>query len=293
MNAIKSDDEDCGNKTKEPQIGSSNLENTSDDDKTNVINTEPVFQFSYDTRPFVQIFIAGSKFKALLDTGATKSYINKKVARYLDNQNIKSTPVKTRTILANGSTSMLQYQYAFPFQVNDDILKHQFMKLEGMHEDVLFGIDLLKRLGYSLTRNSEICNSISLTNNRDIPDTVIQDIHLLFQDTIPEELLNSLTDRTELTESQENRLTLLLHEFLPKFENLPNTSHITEHVIKMKHQKPLKQRYYPRNPFMKSIINEQIDQLITNDQIEKSESPYSSPLVLVKKKDNSWRMCVD
>lgn len=80
---------------------------------------------------------------------------------------------------------------------------------------------------------------------------------------------------------------------MEKFKDLPMTSKIGEHVITMKNDKVFRQRYYPRNPMMKEIINKQISELLKDGMIEKSESPYSSPVVLVRKKDGNWRMCID
>lgn len=43
----------------------------------------------------------------------------------------------------------------------------------------------------------------------------------------------------------------------------------------------------------KREIDKIIDELLRNSFIQPSQSPYSSPILLVKKKDNTWRMCVD
>ncbi|TDG38535.1 hypothetical protein AWZ03_015043, partial [Drosophila navojoa] len=61
----------------------------------------------------------------------------------------------------------------------------------------------------------------------------------------------------------------------------------------MRDDKPLKQRYYPKNPAMRKVIDEQVDELIRARAIEPLRSPHSTPIVLVKRKTGDWRMCVD
>ncbi|KAJ0561743.1 putative nucleotidyltransferase, Ribonuclease H [Helianthus annuus] len=48
---------------------------------------------------------------------------------------------------------------------------------------------------------------------------------------------------------------------------------------------------YPHS--QKTEIEKQVDQLLAVGFIQPSNSPFSSPVLLVKKKDSSWRMCVD
>ena len=44
---------------------------------------------------------------------------------------------------------------------------------------------------------------------------------------------------------------------------------------------------------MQKLINEELDAMLGAGIVEKSDSPWASPIVMVKKKDNSFRMCVD
>ena len=58
-------------------------------------------------------------------------------------------------------------------------------------------------------------------------------------------------------------------------------------------QQPLRNRPY-RTPLNKrKIINQAIDKMLEAKVIERSQSPWSFPLVVVKKKDGSDMMCVD
>ncbi|XP_042054806.1 uncharacterized protein LOC121799484 [Salvia splendens] len=56
---------------------------------------------------------------------------------------------------------------------------------------------------------------------------------------------------------------------------------------------PVNSRPYKHSAIQKSIIEKQVADLLKQGFIRPSSSPFSSPVVLVKKKDGTWRMCVD
>jgi len=74
---------------------------------------------------------------------------------------------------------------------------------------------------------------------------------------------------------------------------MAGVANIAEHRITMRDNRPIKQRYFPKNPAMQQIVDEQVDVLLEQGCIEPSHSPHSAPLVLVRKKAGQWRMCVD
>ncbi|XP_043063798.1 uncharacterized protein LOC122319963 [Drosophila ficusphila] len=84
-----------------------------------------------------------------------------------------------------------------------------------------------------------------------------------------------------------------LERELSRFNNIANVSHIAEHKIVMRHDRPIKQRYYPRNPAMRAVIDQQMDELIRDGRIEPSKSPHSAPIVIAAKKNGEARMCID
>ncbi|KAM8717987.1 hypothetical protein ACLKA7_004659 [Drosophila subpalustris] len=97
----------------------------------------------------------------------------------------------------------------------------------------------------------------------------------------------------EWPEDLEPELKEFLEAELALFEGLQGVSHIAEHRIRLRDDKPLKQRYYPKNPAMQRVIDEQVNELIQAGAIEPSRSPHSAPIVLVRKKTGDWRMCID
>lgn len=45
--------------------------------------------------------------------------------------------------------------------------------------------------------------------------------------------------------------------------------------------------------YQKNEVDKMVKELFQAGTVQPSSSPYASPVVLVKKKDNTWRLCVD
>ena len=98
----------------------------------------------------------------------------------------------------------------------------------------------------------------------------------------------------ELTEEQKNQFEGLMERNMDIFENgsLGRTV-VTKHKIDSGTTKPIKQSAYRIGPKEKQIIKEEVEKMLKEGVIRKSKSPWTSPVVLVKKKDGSIRFCVD
>jgi hypothetical protein len=57
--------------------------------------------------------------------------------------------------------------------------------------------------------------------------------------------------------------------------------------------KPVNIRPYRLPHYQKDAMESIIEQLLKSEFIRNSFSPYSSPAILVKKKDGTWRLCID
>lgn len=74
---------------------------------------------------------------------------------------------------------------------------------------------------------------------------------------------------------------------------MPPTRKHDHHIPLLPGSQPINQRGY-RVPFIQKLeIEKQVREMLQQGIIQVSTSPFASPVILVKKKDNTWRMCVD
>ena len=66
-----------------------------------------------------------------------------------------------------------------------------------------------------------------------------------------------------------------------------------KHRTELKDKQPFKQRHRRIPPAMYQEVKDHLQQLLINGIIRKSYSPWSSNIVLARKKNRTLRMCVD
>lgn len=95
-------------------------------------------------------------------------------------------------------------------------------------------------------------------------------------------------------EQEKVRSLLLKHEpVFSAFEGDLGCTNLLSHDIPLLDDKPVRQRYRRLPPSDYDAVKAHLRQLLDSQVIRESSSPYASPIVLVRKKDGSLRMCVD
>lgn len=103
-------------------------------------------------------------------------------------------------------------------------------------------------------------------------------------------------DLSALEVEEQDRVRTLLQRYRSVFsahESDLGCTNLISHDIPFTDDVPVRQRYRRLPPSEYDVVKTHINQLLEAQVIRESCSPYASPIVLVKKKDGSLRMCVD
>ncbi|CAF4851479.1 unnamed protein product [Rotaria sp. Silwood1] len=116
---------------------------------------------------------------------------------------------------------------------------------------------------------------------KQLPPAVLENIKILVE---------------HITDTQKRKQ---LQSLLIKYGQLFDTSKATtinstvKHTIEIKNTRPIVQRPYRKTSTQEKVIAEMCEQFYRDHIIRPSNSPWSSPVVLQKKKDGTWRFCID
>ena len=115
---------------------------------------------------------------------------------------------------------------------------------------------------------------------------------------IPEHLTSFCKEwGKQLTEDEKSRLQLLLCKYSAVFSkneyDLGRTDVVTHQIPLLPGTQPIKLNPYRHGHTQEKEIENQVEKLKQQGLIEEGNGAFSFPVVLVKKKDNKWRFCVD
>ena len=103
-------------------------------------------------------------------------------------------------------------------------------------------------------------------------------------------------DFTHFTDKQKQDALQLLTDYRDVFAQNDHDygrTHIIQHRINTGNAPPVQLGPHRMSPPQRAIIEQQVQEMLSDGIIEQSTGEFSSPVVLVKKKDGSHRFCVD
>lgn len=228
----------------------------------------------------MKVTIGDLSFQAVFDSGAECSVVRESIAAKLPGQRISAV----NYLKGIGQFPVISLITLKTICVIDHVhVELEFFVIPDyeMSSGLLIGMDLIKNTNLNVLVTP---NGAELVRRPTV-------MHLRSQNPIFENVECDLTDDYEI-----EQLKILLNKFAHVFiRGFPKTRVNTgELEIRLKNpDKYVERRPYRLSPVEREKVQEIIKELLEFNIIRESKSPYSSPIILVKKKNGDDRLCVD
>ncbi|BES94514.1 Hypothetical Protein NTJ_07326 [Nesidiocoris tenuis] len=225
------------------------------------------------------IKIDGHSFACLIDSGADISLISEKYLPLFQHKvqacdfalrgivpgHLKSSWTCSAKVEITGVTFETNFYF-----VSDSCLDYDVFIGRNIYEDPLV-MTITDHSGSRIVRKPQV--SINRVADSDEPK--------ILELCVPDEYFSAVSDilrQFPLMITTGNRVRPVIN---------------TSMSIKLEKDIVVNRHPYRLSAHERCAVRDIISDLLTNNIIRESDSPYASPITLVKKKDNSYRMCVD
>ncbi|XP_026458591.1 uncharacterized protein LOC113359121 [Papaver somniferum] len=241
----------------------------------------------------------------LIDTGSTHSFVDAALAEKL---HLHIAPTGQMLVnVANGDTTVShgvcqRLQWSMQgFKFSSDL---RVLPLGGC--DMVLGVDWLKKLGDVVFSLVDLKVSfqhqgiqITLQGHTDRPSCRLlngESFLKFLKNNTPTIVGKFFSISATPIYSPPPNITSLLHNYEDVFQSsstLPPPRDI-DHKIPLKPDSiPTSQRPYRCPYIQKEVVEKLVKEMLDAGIIQDGTSPFGAPILLVKKKDGSWRFCMD
>lgn len=216
----------------------------------------------------------------LLDCGATCSILGANAHNLFTDLGIPKQVLKKPCYIkvANGAEYYCQYFMDVPIQYKGIVKVIRFYIQPQITLPIHFGINFWK--AFDLAPEVLAC----------IPSVNCDNISTL--DQVSEDGLRNFDNLSPQQKHELENVISLFSDIDTEKVGLGRT-HLAEHNIDTGDAKPIKQKYYRLSPEKLRLLNDDLDRMLKLGVVEKSNSPWNSPVTLVPKSDGSTRTCLD
>jgi len=179
-------------------------------------------------------------------------------------------------------------QWKGPFEVSAVVGLNDY-KVKVKDKERVFHANLLKKY----FERDEPAEVSAVAIEAESEETEVEADFLEIGGYVPKESICDVTIGANLRDGQRDEFMGLAHQFSSLFTEVPGTTNLVQHHIKLTSEEPVRSKPYPVPYSLRESLKEDINDMIKMGVVRESNSPYSSPVVVVKKKDGTNRVCVD
>lgn len=252
----------------------------------------------------------------LIDSGSTHNFMDTKVANRLGCKVIPPGLAKV-TVADGGQLRVTGKVEKLRWNSQGHSFQADFMVIDLGNCDMVLGVQWLKTLGpitwdfdrlvmqFKYESKKVTLNGIHPGSVREakaakinkISDSQPQLSMIYAYEAIPEGHMELCAieggDNTKIPPAIQQLLTEFADIFVEPTKLPPFRENHNHKIPLLEGANPVNQRPYRYALYQKNEIDKMVQDMMKSGTIQPSSSPYASPVVLVKKKDGSWRLCVD
>jgi hypothetical protein len=243
----------------------------------------------------------------LIDSGSTHNFIQDRVAKQLG---LNLEPTQSFQVLVGNEEELncSHMSQQTPLLIDSHLFLVDLFVLPLSGAEIVLGVQWLRTLGPTLTDYNNLtlsfCREGHVVQLLGRPKPIPEEASLhQFKRLIATDAIDTLLHFQLLpfqSSPQPNlphppAITNLLTQFAGLFDephSLPPPRPTDHHIPLINNADPVNIRPYRYPQFQKHEIEQQIQQMLSQGLIQPSSSAFSSPMLLVRKKDGSWRFCV-
>ena len=240
---------------------------------------------SYTGLYYVPAFVSNVEFIALVDSGASKTFINSSVRDKLLEAGYKMNNNNILTVLTPlGASEQINQSFEIPLRIDDQIHTIVARVLPSMTTECIIGKDTLRIFGFNLHFGTD-SYAYDINPNKYYNFKEVMEFNALYLINDKDKGIQTLTDK------QRQELKKLLDEEIV-IPEVPKTTNLPCHHIDVGDSEAIKQRYYPVSGVVEEALYKEVDLMLEKGIIEPSNSDWSSPIVMVKQ-GVKYRFCLD
>ncbi|KAL8601078.1 hypothetical protein ACOMHN_040779 [Nucella lapillus] len=226
----------------------------------------------------------GAKRKAPLKQQARvsqKRLFDKRVRR----QNLKQGD-KVLLLLPTDHNKILMH-WKGPFDITEKV-SHQDYRIDVNGKQKLFHANLLRK--YTQRESQPATLAAVIDGGEGDPEV---EGEILIPEFRSGEMYRDVSLHEGLSGDKKEEARRLLRQFSESLTDKPGKTTLETYTVELTTKQPVHVKAYPIPYATRQVVEEEVEKMLELGVIEPSRSPYSAPVVIVRKKSGEHRFCVD